>query len=142
MKLLLTLTLMFAGNQLWAADAAGEGAFPLTELPIGRSVTLPRPALTNVPLGASVKLSSTDLPQTVKMVGMTTAGAPAKPFQVAIYENEGKDVRYIKIDGTNPALYSFKSLTSIKLVPMPLPGDKSNQSVLILESTKPLSLSR
>jgi hypothetical protein len=86
-------------------------------------------------------LSSTDLPQTVKMSAVHKKGASVRPFQVAIYEDGEKEVRFVKIDGQNPMLYTFKGLTSIKLTAVN-PGTVDKDTTLIIESTKPLSLSR
>lgn len=119
------------------ANAIGK-AFKLNDLPVGKSVTLPHPALTLVPADQSVTLTSTDMPQTIKMT-IDKANRKAS-VKVAIYDSHGDVVRYLNVATGVSTLYSFKALSSIRLVPQEK-GHKKGVHLLI-ESNKPLGITR
>ncbi|MGE0173433.1 MAG: hypothetical protein AB7T49_11620 [Oligoflexales bacterium] len=137
LKRLLLGGLFLAQTTLFAEEAM----FLITDLPKGKSVTLPRPATTYVPLTHRVELKSTDLPQTIKFSAVSLNGGKVDPFELAIYDEETNKIQHVKIDSTNTALYTFKSLSAIRVTPV-LRGIKSAANTnLKLESTKPLYLS-
>lgn len=123
---------------MWMASTAVADAFDLRELPRGRSVTLPHPAVTHVPLTQEVRLTSTDAPQTLKL----SAIGPSTPrLNVAIFDSHSERVKYVTVT-QSPMLYVFKSLKSIQVVPK-LHGRQSAQNVMLrIESNKPLGISR
>ena len=111
-------------------------AFNVRTLPKGKEVTLPRPAVTMVPLTERVQVSSTDMPQTLKLSNLHGA----KPFTVAIYDSQATKVKRVELKPGMTYLYSFQDLNTIALVPEGLPS--SSEQLLRLESNKPLGLSR
>ena len=49
-----------------SVSAISDG-FNISQMPQGHTITLPHPAITLVPLNLNVQLTSTDLPQTIKI---------------------------------------------------------------------------
>jgi len=121
-----------------------DGVFELESLPPGTNVTLPRPALTLAPMRGHVRITSTDMPQTVSIApvfdGVAVVG---QEFKVAIFDSNSDRVQYINLKSGTPFLYSFKTLSSVTIVPQALPPSVSVEKVkLKIESDKPLGLSR
>ena len=119
-----------------------EQVFHLSVLPRGKSVTLPTPATTLVKTYNQVILTATGIPQTVKL---TTSGAKSghsSALKVSIYDKDNRSFKEIKIVPSSSALYTFKDLDSVRLVPVPLRNNRSPNIKLKIESDKPLEISR
>lgn len=115
------------------------GGFDLKELPLGKSVTLPTPAKTMVPLESRVRLTATDYRQTLKF---STEGSSRKQvIKVAIYDQNSEKVRYIKIYPGASIVYSFKDLRPIQVIPMRYES-QGGTSWLSVESNRPLTIGR
>jgi hypothetical protein len=127
------------GFQLSAAEA-NEGFF-LEQLPAGKSVTLPRPAITFVPMTGRVTLTSTDLPQTVKLTPVSISAGALQSIKVAIFDPAMDRVKYINLTPGSPTLYNFHGLGSISMVPQVGAAVAGNMRIRI-ESDKPLEISR
>lgn len=128
----------FALMSWMASPLALADAFDLRELPRGRSVTLPHPAVTHVPPTQEVRLTSTDAPQTLKF---SAVGPHPARLDVAIYDPHGERVKYVTVT-QSPVLYVVKSLKSIQVVPKLHGRQKKADVVLRIESNKPLGISR
>lgn len=117
--------------------------FDITELPKGKSVTLPHPATTVIPLPSTVILNSTDKDQTLKIIAVGKANGLAQPFDIAIFDSNSDRVRYITVREDSPVLYSFKSLGSIRLEAKFPSGrdDLAESTKLLVESNRPLGIS-
>jgi hypothetical protein len=120
------------------AQQGTNDAFNIQTLPRGKEVTLPRPALTIVPVSEKIRLSSTDMPQSLKI---SSNGAQSS-FKVAIYDTNSERVKYIELKPGVPYLYNFKDLSTISLVPQTHTITTPAASSLRIESNKPLSISR
>ncbi len=138
-----TLLLSFAmlGFSVSANAVESSELLTLEQLPVGKSVTLPKPATTSMSGTHSVKLTSTDLPQTVKLTAYSTHNAPVPPFKVAIYDPFQDRVQYVEINGKTPVLYTFHALGTINVVPK-LGKAFANAVRLRVESDKPLEITR
>ncbi|NRA63848.1 MAG: hypothetical protein HRU19_05160 [Pseudobacteriovorax sp.] len=133
-SVLLVISLWFASPLLLAQG------FNLHDLPKGKSVTLPHPATTLVPLGSPVRLTATDRSQTLKLSGRSAKNLYWKAFTVAIYDQNSEKVRYIKVDPKSAMVYSFKNYTPIQIIPMA--NAASGDVFLRVESNKPLTIAR
>lgn len=120
-----------------AAPSFGAGAFNIKRLPLGKNVTLPRPALSIIPMDESTTLSSTDVPQTIIFSLARPTNANLK---IAIHDPQSEHVQYLSISKKHRALYTFKGLSTIRIVPHSSRTTKGNQ--LMVESDKPLSIGR
>lgn len=120
------------------AQEMGPGIFQLADLPKGKSVTLPRPALTQLSVRSEVQLTSTDSRQTVKF---TSRGA-ANPLTLAIYDSQMEQVQTLSVTPQSQSLYIFKSLQTIRIVPKPDAAHLRHPTVLQIESDRPLELTR
>lgn len=140
MNKLLLCSIMF-GLSISARAVESSELFTLEQLPVGKSVTLPKPATTSMAGTNSVKLTSTDLPQTVKLTAYSTHNAPVPPFKVAIYDPFQDRVQYVEINGKTPVLYNFHALGTINIVPK-LGKAFSSAVRLRVESDKPMEISR
>jgi hypothetical protein len=123
------------------SSAQANDGFFVEQLPAGKSVTLPRPAITFVPVSGRVTLTATDLPQTVKLTPVNLSAGGAPNIRVAIFDRHQERVRYIDLRAGSPALYNFHALGSIAMVPQTAGGVASNIRIRI-ESDKPLEISR
>ena len=131
---------LFLFSQGVCAEVDG---FDVQKLPIGSEVTIPNPAITLVPLSTRVTLSSTDMPQTLKLSSIHLQSGKAVAVRVAIYDKQSPKVKYLTLKPGNNYLYSFKSLGSINVVPEAVANSSAiGQYSLRLESDKPLSISR
>ena len=114
-------------------------AFEISELPPGKSVTLPHPATTLVPLDTKVRLTATDRQQTLKLTSVSSK----KPFTLAIYDSLSEKVRYIKLRPGASMVYSFKGMNTIQVVPVKPKKERfSRQARLKVESNRPLGIGR
>lgn len=130
--------LLWHQGQSASADAS---AFALTELPHGKSVTLPHPALTKVPVTESVYLTSTDRAQTVKIT-LPSTYAQEKPLHIAIYDSSAKKVQHLKLSHRAPLLYTFRHLSTILITPNSQTAQAPNVAHLLIESNRPLEIKR
>lgn len=126
------------------SPSMAEG-FDINELPVGHSVTLPHPATTLVPLSHSIKLTSSDMPQAIKLSSVYSGSGKAPIVKVAIYDANAQRVKYVDVRPGSHVLYTFKDLSSIRLVPDVAKGEKEGVGRLTqlqIESNKPLGISR
>lgn len=142
------LALMIGFSAVLGFSAASLQAKPagffISSLPRGKDVTLPRPAITYVPLNDRVTVSATDMPQTIKLTSVNLNDGKALPVRVAIYDSKATSVRHIDLKPGLPYLYTFKDVGSVALVPEAPKGVAQSiaQYGLRLESDKPLGLGR
>lgn len=140
LKLWLSLpVVLLAGSGLAATDQ-----FYVDEMPVGAEVTLPGAARTVVPLSTRIRFASTDSPQTISIVPISTAGAKPVPVRVAIFDSKQERVKYVQVAPGSPFLYSFKGLSSIT-VQTEIPGTSSASKETVrlqVESDKPLTVAR
>ena len=113
--------------------------FHFNQLPKGKSVTLPSPAATLVPVNQTITLSSTDMPQTIKLTLMPKS--QQKKIEVVIYDSHSDTPQKIKLIAKVPATYSFKNLYSIRLLSRTLSKSPAKSNILI-ESNKPMTIRR
>jgi hypothetical protein len=86
-------------------------------MPLGAEVTVPPAAKTIVPMGARIKLSSTDNPQTLRIIPIGNGETFAAPIKLAIFDAHQDRVKYVRIAPGSPFLYSFKGLSTITIQP-------------------------
>jgi len=150
-SLIILLFSSFLYGTLCATKIFGQDAFNVEDLPTGKEVTIPRPATTLVPLNARITLAATDFPQTVQFKPINTNNSPIQSINLAIYDRKQERVQYIELKPNLPFLYSFKSLSSILIIPeISEKLTKKNGSSahafrglkLQVESDKPLSIKR
>lgn len=123
------------------AAAASDGAFHLDRLPKGKSVTIPRPATTLVPLTARVVLTATDMPQTVSFRSINVKKGPVSALRLSIYDKDSDRVQYVDVSPSTPFLYAFKELASITvIVESGKTGGVIDGATLQVESNKPLDI--
>jgi hypothetical protein len=117
--------------------------FSIDQMPIGGEVTVPPSAKTVVPMGARVKISSTDNPQTIRIVPIGDGSTFATAIQLALYDSKMDRVKYINVSPNAPFLYSFHGLSSISIVPSLPNGGGASKSVRIqIESDKAVTFAR
>jgi hypothetical protein len=126
--------------------ALAEGrptAFDLERLPAGKSVTIPRPATTWVPLWMRARLTGTDMPQSLslKLIAPGT-GVPLKsPVKLAIYDPNSERVVYANVQPGVAFVYNFRDLRPIMVVSENTASPALRQVKLQVESNKPLEIS-
>lgn len=120
------------------------GDFQLTSLPRGKSVTLPRPATTLIPLTEAATLSSTDKSQTLKFSSISVSGGKADPIKISIYDKHSEKPRHLVVKAGSPMVYTFKGLSSIRIQTATIgAGLKTSKSTkLRVESNRPLGIAR
>lgn len=140
MKILMIALSLVATSAL----AAPSDQFNVDEMPVGAEVTLPGAAITMAPVSSTIKVGSTDLPQTISIVPVPQDGARPVPIMLSIYDAKQDRVKYVQVAPGSPFLYSFKGLSSIRLhTDVSKATGASAQSVrLKIESDKPLTVSR
>jgi hypothetical protein len=116
-----------------------NGAFLLDRLPAGKSVTIPRPATTLVPLSSRVMLTATDLPQSVSFKSVRPGGGLVSRVRIGIYDGNADRVKYVEINPGTPFLYNMKDLETITIVPDGN-GRDGHYLALRVESDKPLEI--
>lgn len=99
------------------SPAAFADHFSVEEMPVGSEITVPPTAKTVVPMGARVKLSSTDNPQTIRIVPVGNGSVFAAPIKLAIFDQHQDRVKYVNVTPNEPFLYSFKGLSTISIQP-------------------------
>lgn len=125
--------------QAFLSQAAhGSRSFKVAQLPLGKSLTLPRPALMQVGQDMKITLNSQDLPQTVKF---SLASSGVGKMGVTIFDEEGKLTKEFVLKKRDTILYSFQRLTNIKVVTTGA-TKKARSLQLLIESNKPLGVSR
>lgn len=143
MPLSALLILLFAHTFPAVAEERELAApFFLQELPKGANVTLPRPALTMVPVGTAVELSSTDLPQIVRLSTVPGAKGTRPEVQVKIYDTQQDQVVELVVRHPHSVVYAFKSLNSIRILSVPKDKRAAATAQLRIESNKPLGIAR
>lgn len=133
---LVALGVVFIDSMIFASDG-----FKLSQLPKGKSVTLPTLTSTLVSKIKTVRITSTDLSQVLKIT--ISRKNPKNRIKIAIYDNHLDRVKYVNIYKNKPVLYSFKDISSIQII-SDLTNNKrklAKNSVLILESNRPVSIS-
>lgn len=116
--------------------------FEIENLPVGKSVTIPRPATTLVPLHVRAILTATDMPQSlsVRLVGLSGQPMPAAgPVKVSIIDPNSEHAVSAKLRGDAPFIYNFRDLRPIT-VSVTRTGSEVSAKLLI-ESNKPLEIS-
>ena len=123
-----------------ATDGDGDLIFHISELEKGQTVTLPRPATTMVPLHQEIRLASTDLPQNLQ-ISLPPTFQKSQAIEIQIFDSFSDDVKTIKVTPGTVALYTFKALSSVRLVPK-VTAKKNGPTAaqLKIESNKPLSV--
>jgi hypothetical protein len=127
---------------LMHAEPSRGAAFDINELPLGKNVTLLKPATTIVPIATRTTLGATDLPQILKFEAIGDGGNQVAAIRMAIYDSSQARVRYIDIKRGVPFLYTFRDLDSILVIPQTPGGSSSSSIKLQIESDKPLSIGR
>ena len=105
----LALLLSISSGIVWCEN------FAIDQMPVGAEVTVPPTAITVIPLGSRVKLTSTDNPQTIRIVPIGNGSTFASPIQVAIFDTHQDRVKYVRVTPNTPFLYTFKGLSTISL---------------------------
>jgi hypothetical protein len=123
---------------------ARPAGFYLQSLPKGKDVTLPRPAISIVPLNDRVTITATDMPQTMKLSTVNLNDGKPISFRVKIYDAHSDKVKQVTVTPAAPFLYSFKDIGSISLVAEAptVKGAAISTYGLRLESDKPMGLAR
>lgn len=124
---------------LFSIGALGaDEAFHLNRLPKGKSVTIPRPATTLMPLNERAAFTATDMPQSLSFTPLETGRGQAEPIKVAIFDRRSERVQYINVVPGTPFLYTFRELATITVIA----ESKAASSTLLLkvESNKPLEI--
>ena len=138
---------LLACSQFAHAEARkGLGSsFTLETLPIGADVTLPGPATTIISISSRVTLSATDSPQTLSFTSVNHGQGVPTPLRLAIFDRNQARVKYVELRPGTPFLYSFKSLSTISVVPEIGKGAAVQKGAIVklqVESDKPLTIAR
>jgi len=142
------LLLLLVGSVI-GASPAGAGslgaALHLDSLPHGADVTLPQPATTLVGVGATVRLSATDAPQTISFAAIGRDGLAGKLLKVAIFDSAETRVKYVTVKPGTPFLYSLRGLETITVraefaARQTKDAGSSDPTRLRVESDKPLQV--
>lgn len=120
--------------------AAKPNGFYLNSMPKGKEITVPRNAITFLPLKTAARLSATDMPQTIKMKPINTANGPVSNIRLSIFDRVSDRVQYIQITPHTPYLYTFKNLETITVTPEAINSTNTSSMQLQVISDKPLSL--
>lgn len=126
------------------ASMAKAQSFSVEQMPIGAEVTVPPTAKTIVPMGSRVKLTSTDNPQTIRIVPVGNGSFFAVPIRLAIFDAHQDRVKYVQVTPNAPFLYSFKGLSTISIQPSLVKGDGavSKSIQMEIESDKAVTVAR
>ncbi len=117
--------------------------FSTDEMPVGAEITVPPTAKTLVSLGTRVKLTSTDNPQTIRIIPIGNGSNFPAPIKLAIFDAHQDRVKYVKVAPNAPFLYSFKGLSSISIQPSAAAAGLSAPGVRMqLESDKAVTIAR
>jgi len=131
----------------WFCSAQGygqprAGAFDLETLPQGKSVTIPRPATTWVPLTMRARLTATDMPQSLslRLILPGTGKTIENQVKLAIYDPNSERAVYATVQPGVAFVYNFRDLRPIMVVSEDS-GGVLRQAKLQVESNKPLEIS-
>lgn len=123
------------------APAMSQSDFKITELPKGKSVTLPRPATTIIPISEAATLTSTDKSQTIKFTVISSSGQSSPPIKLTIYDKHSETPRQLILKANSPTIYSFKGLGSIRIKTAPY-LQSQNEGSMRVESNRPMGIRR
>ena len=117
-------------------------AFDLEALPQGKSVTIPRPATTWVPLTMRARLTATDMPQSLslRLIMPGTGKTVENQVKLTIYDPNSERVVYATVRPGVSFVYNFRDLRPIMVVSEDS-GGVLRQAKLQVESNKPLEIS-
>jgi len=93
------------------------GTFAIEQMPLGAEITVPPTAKTTAPLGSRVKVTSTDSPQTLRIVPIGNGSTFPASIDLAIFDKNQERVKYVTVKPNEPFLYSFKGLSTIAIQP-------------------------
>jgi hypothetical protein len=115
--------------------------FDITELPRGAIITLPHEMPTQAPVTLRLNVQASDKRQFLKVSTVSRQGL-VRPIKIAVHDRLASKVHYLLVKDGLSAIYQFKGLSTIRLIPelSPKSGDWSQQR-LILESNRPLGVS-
>jgi hypothetical protein len=118
--------------------------FSIDQMPIGAEVTVPPTAKTVVPMGTRVKLTSTDNPQTIRIVPVGNGSVFPAAIKLAIFDAHQDRVKYVEVAPNAPFLYSFKGLSSISIQSALVKGgaDTAKGVRMEIESDKAVTVAR
>lgn len=125
-----------------AASRSKDGVFRFSELPSGANVTLPKPATTYLAPQDQARLTATDIPQSIKLSSVNTRGSKAADIDIVIFDRNMKEIKRVVIRPKAPFIYNFQALESISLKTESLSGAGNRSQFVLIESDKPLELSR
>ena len=113
------LILIFAQffGTLFHSGMAKGALFPVEQMPVGSEVTVPPTAKTTAPLGSRIKVTSTDSPQTIRIVPIGDGATFPSSINLAIFDKNQERVKYVTVKPNEPFLYSFKGLSTIGIQP-------------------------
>ena len=136
---MLKFAFLFAG-----ASSAVAAQFAVDQMPMGAEITVPPTAKTTVPLGSRVKVTSTDSPQTIRIIPVGNGSTFAAPINLAIFDNHQERVKYVTVRPNEPFLYSFKGLSTISIQPSLTKGliNGSDGIRMQIESDKAVTVAR
>jgi hypothetical protein len=126
------------------SGASWASSFSIEQMPIGAEVTVPPTAKTVVPMGSRVKLTSTDNPQTIRIVPVGNGSVFPAPIKLAIFDSHQDRVKYVEVAPNAPFLYSFKGLSTISIQPSLVKGgsDALKSIRMEIESDKAVTVAR
>ncbi len=122
------------------ATSIYANGFDLNELPLGKSVTLPTPAKTKIPVESRVRLTATDHQQTLKLTSQ--GNGKWTNIKVAIYDQNSEKVRYVNLAPGASIVYNFKDLRPIQIIPTRFKNKRTGNVWLSVESNRPLTIGR
>lgn len=132
------LGLLIFSATAWASN------FSIEQMPIGAEVTVPPTAKTVVPMGSRIKLTSTDNPQTIRVVPVGNGSVFPAPIKLAIFDANQDRVKYVEVAPNAPFLYSFKGLSTISIQPSLVKGgtEAAKGIRMEIESDKAVTVAR
>ncbi len=137
MRILLSTLLLTA--TLARADEDFQ-PFDVTELPRGAMITLPHEMQSQAPVSLRLNVQANDKRQFLKL-STTSRQGPVRPLRIAIHDRLASKIHYLQVKDGMSAIYQFKGLSMIRLVPELTKGVDWSQQRLILESNRPLGVS-
>jgi hypothetical protein len=118
------------------------GPFDINQVPKGKSITLPPPALSVISLPATLTLKATDRKQTIKLSTLHSSG-PSSQVKVGIFTAGSDRVRYVTLKPASPVIYTFSKLETIRLESQLVKeATKLSKMKMVLESNRPLQIIR
>ena len=99
------------------ASPALAALFAVEQMPVGSEITVPPTAKTTAPLGSRIKVTSTDSPQTLRIVPIGDGATFPASINLAIFDKNQDRVKYVTVKPNEPFLYSFKGLSTIAIQP-------------------------